>query len=111
MQNATSDDPCSTLGNESCHAVVANLVTLIEHLDASRKLLEVAIVREAAHDGLDTHGEFVILDDVTPCYLSADAALNACDAALAVTLHALRGAYPTKVEPCGFKEPIAIELA
>ena len=98
MQNATNDNPRSTIGNESCRSVVANLVTLIEHLDASRKLLELAIIGEIAHDGLDMHGEFVVLDDVTPCYLSADAALTACNAALATTLRALSGAYPTKVE-------------
>jgi hypothetical protein len=98
MQNATNDNPRSTIGNESCPSVVANLVTLIEHLDTSRKLLERAIIRENAHDGPDMHGEFVVLDDVTPCYLSADAALNACNAALATTLRALSGAYPTKVE-------------
>jgi hypothetical protein len=33
--------------------------------------------------------EFVVLDDITPYYLSANAALNACNAAVAVTLHAL----------------------
>ena len=98
MQNATNDSPRSTNGNESCRSVVTNLVALIEHLDASRKLIELAIIRETAHGGLDVHGEFVVLDDVTPCYLSADAALNACNAALATTLRALSGTCPTKVE-------------
>jgi hypothetical protein len=97
MQNATNDNPRSTIGNESCRSVVTNLATLIEHLEPSRKLLELAIVRENAHGGPDLHGEFVVLDDVTPCYRSADAALNACNAALATTLRALSGAYPTKV--------------
>jgi hypothetical protein len=111
MQNTTSDHPPSRVANESCHSVVANLATLIEHLDASRKLLEVAIVREAAHGGSDGRGEFVVLDDVTPCYLSANAALSACNAALAVTLHALAGGRPTKVESCGFEELVAAQLA
>jgi hypothetical protein len=103
MQNAATNHPRSTIGNESCHSVVANLVTLIEHLDASREVLELAIVRETAHGGLDMHESFVVLDDVTPCYLGAKAALNACNAALAVTLSALLDAYPTKVEPGGSK--------
>jgi hypothetical protein len=98
MQNATNDNPRSAIGNESCRSVVANLVILIEQLDASRKLLERAMIGETAHDGLDMHGEFVVLDDVTSCYLNADAALNACNAALATTLRALSGTCPTKVE-------------
>jgi hypothetical protein len=101
MQNVTNDNPRSTDGNESCRSVVTNLATLIEHLDASRKLLELAIIRETAHGGLDVREEFVVLDDVTPCYLSADAALNACNAALATTLRSLSGTCPTKVEVRG----------
>lgn len=97
MQNATSDDPRSTIRNESCRSVVANLVTLIEHLSVSRTVLELAILRETGQVSLDTDEDFVVLDDIMPCYLSANAALNACNAAVAVTLHAL-GAYPTKVE-------------
>jgi hypothetical protein len=111
MQNATSDDPRSTIGNESCHSVVANLMSLIEHLDASRKMLEVAIIRESAHSSPDMHGDFIVLDDVTPCYLIADAALNTCNAALAVTLHALLGAYPTKVGPRESRELAVVQPA
>jgi hypothetical protein len=99
MQNAASDNLCSTIRHESCRSVVANLVTLIEHLSVSRKMLELAIMRETAQAGLNMDEDFVVLDDVTPCYLSANAALNACDAAVAVTLHAL-SVYPTKVESC-----------
>ncbi|HUN96333.1 MAG TPA: hypothetical protein VMU69_08850 [Bradyrhizobium sp.] len=78
--------------------MVTNLVTLIEHLSVTRKVLELAIIRETAEDSPDIDEDFVVLDDITPCYLSANAALNACNAAVAVTLHALSGAYPTKVE-------------
>ena len=91
MQNAASDDPRFAISNESCRSVVANLVTLIEHLSISRKVLELAIMRETAQTSLDMDEDFVVLDDVTPCYLSANAALSACDAAVAVTLHALLG--------------------
>jgi len=97
MQNAVSDNPRSAIPNESCRSVVENLVTLIEHLSVSRTVLELAIIRETAQTSLDMDKDFVVLDDITPCYLSANAALGACNAAVAVTLHAL-GAYPTKVE-------------
>lgn len=98
MQNAASDDPRSTRRNESCRSVVANLVTLIEHLSVTRRVLELAIIRETAEASPDMDEDFVVLDDITPCYLSANAALNACNAAVAITLRALSGAYPTKVE-------------
>jgi hypothetical protein len=98
MQNVASDDPRSIIRDESCRSVVANLAILIEHLSVSRKALEVAIIRETAQAGHDMDEDFIVLDDVTPCYLSASAALSACDAALAVTLHELLGTYPTKVE-------------
>jgi hypothetical protein len=101
MQNATSNDSCSTIRNESCHSVVANLVTLMEHLNVSRKMLELAIIRETTEANPDMDEDFVVLDDITPCYLSANTALSACNATLAVALHVLSGAYPTKVETRG----------
>jgi hypothetical protein len=48
MQKALSNDLRSTARNESCRSVVANLVTLIEHLSVSRNVLELAIGRETA---------------------------------------------------------------
>jgi hypothetical protein len=103
MQNVASDHPRSTIRDESCRSVVANLVNLIEHLNASRRVLELAIIRERAQAGADMDANFIVLDDITPCYLSASAALRACDATLAVSLHALLGAYSTKVETCPTK--------
>jgi hypothetical protein len=97
MQNTLGDDLRSTIGNESCRSMVANLVTLIEHLSVSRTMIALAIIRETARVSVNVDEDFVVLGDVTPCYLSANTALNACNAAVAVTLHTL-GAYPTKVE-------------
>ncbi|HVX76186.1 MAG TPA: hypothetical protein VHB49_08670 [Bradyrhizobium sp.] len=98
MQNAASADAQSDNRNETCGSIVANLATLIEHLNASSRALELAIASEAAHDGLDGPEDIVVLDDVTPCYLSANAALNACNAWLVVALRTLLDAHPTKVE-------------
>jgi hypothetical protein len=100
MQNVASDDPRSTIRDESCRSVVANLVNLIEQLSVSRKVLELAIIRDTTQVSPDMDESFIVLDDITPCYLSASAALSVCDATLAVTLHALLGVYPTKVEAC-----------
>ena len=102
MQNATSAHPKSAIGNESRRLVVANLMTLIEHLNARARVLELAILRETARSGMDMHGDIVVLDDITPCHLSANAALNACNAALAAALRVLLDhAHPTKVGTCG----------
>lgn len=98
MQNVASDDPRSTIRDKSCRSVVANLVNLIEQLSVSRKVLELAIIRDTTQVSPDMDESFIVLDDITPCYLSASAALSVCDATLAVTLHALLGVYPTKVE-------------
>jgi hypothetical protein len=111
MQNVTSADPRSIIRDESCHSVVANLVNLIEHLSVSRKVLELAIIRETAREGADMDEDFIVLDDVTPCYLSASAALTTCDTTLAVSLHALLGTYATKVETCPTKVETCVSKA
>jgi hypothetical protein len=79
-------------------AVVADLASLIERIQASLTLIDAAVAQEAASAA---HHEMTanvfVLDDVTPCYLKAGAALRACDAGLAVALHFLR--EPMVVEP------------
>jgi hypothetical protein len=75
--------------NDNYHSVVSNLLSLIEHLEASTKLLELAIAGEMADSGHEIHENVVVLDDVTPCYLRANAVLNACNAGLAVALDSL----------------------
>jgi hypothetical protein len=72
-------------------AVVADLASLIEQIQASMALIEAAIAREASAAALqEMTSNVVVLDDVTPCYLKAGAALKACDAGLGVALHFLR---------------------
>jgi hypothetical protein len=71
-------------------AVVANLASLIEHIQTSLTMLEAAVAREATAAAQELAANVVVLDDVTPLYLKADAALKACDAGLGVALHFLR---------------------
>ena len=72
------------------HTVVADLASLIERIQASLTLIDAAVARETSVALEEMAANVVVLDDVTPCYLKAGAALRACDAGLAVALHFLR---------------------
>jgi len=71
-------------------AVVADLTSLIEHIRASLTVIEAAVASETSAAVLELAANVVVLDDVTPRYLKAGAALRACDAGLGVALHFLR---------------------
>ena len=73
--------------NDAYRSVVSDLVSLIERVQASRRLIEEAIAREASLGSPD--GDIIVLDDVTPPFVKATAALNACDKNLALALHSL----------------------
>ena len=99
MQNGTAGGtPAQSDDRDDIHrAVVADLASLIERIQASLTLLEAAVAQEASAALEEMAANVVVLDDVTPCYLKAGAALKACDAGLAVALHVLR--EPTGFEP------------
>jgi hypothetical protein len=69
--------------------VVSDLVSLLGHVQASLKLIESAVASETSQSNLDAVTDMVVLDDVTPRYANASAALKACDASLGITLHFL----------------------
>lgn len=77
--------------NEGHHSIVSELVSLIEHVQASMELLEAAVAGESVPDNQEA-GNVFVLDDVTPRYLRASAALSACNASLGVALHYLQDA-------------------
>jgi hypothetical protein len=91
MQNATGGGSSveSNGRNDGRRAVVSDLVSLIEHVQASLKLIEAAIVRETPPGNEYLAANVVVLDDVTPCYIKVNAALNACNTGLGVALHLL----------------------
>src|SRR5437763_7744010 len=74
--------------NDAYHSVVSDLVSLIDHVQASLMLIETAIAREISVGSPET-ANIIVLDDVTPPYMRATAALRACDANLAIALHSL----------------------
>jgi hypothetical protein len=88
MQNAadyTSVRPGDL--NDNYTAIVSNLRSLVEQVSAAMKLIESAIASEAATGHPEVATNIVILDDVTPSYIRANAALSTCNAGLGVALH------------------------
>jgi hypothetical protein len=92
MQNAAGDgaelEPDAQ--NDTYRSVVSNLVGLIEHVQASLRLIEQAMVRETSLGGQESAANVIVLDDVSPRYARATSALKACDANLRIALRSLQ---------------------
>jgi hypothetical protein len=89
MQNAARDGREIRPDDHAYRLVVSDLVSLLGHVQASLKLIELAVAGEASPGNHDAAPNVIVLDDVTPCYAQASAALKACDASLGMTLHFL----------------------
>jgi hypothetical protein len=88
--------------NDNDRLIVSDLTSLIEHVQASMKLLEQAIASEASLGNQEASANVVVLDDVTPRYLEVNEALNACNARLSAALHLLRDINPPYRAANGF---------
>jgi len=64
-------------------------VTLIGQVQANIKLIESAIAGESAPGNQEVAANVIVLDDVTPRYATAHAALSTCSANLGLALHLL----------------------
>ena len=91
--------------NLNHQAIVSELVSLIERIQASMKLIELALAREVPRGGEEPAADIVILGDVTPRYLREIAALDTCQAGLGLALHVLRDARAPKP---GEGEPVRL---
>lgn len=91
MQNAAADggELAPEDRNGAYRAVVSDLVSLIEHVQTSLRLIELAIAREQSLSSQESSAEVIVLDDVSPRYMKAAAALQTCDANLGAALHSL----------------------
>jgi hypothetical protein len=89
--------------NDAYHSVVSDLVSLIGHVQASLSLIEQAISREIAVGGPENSTNVIVLDDVTPPYMSATAALKACDVNLAIALRSLLDSKSSNSKPSALK--------
>jgi hypothetical protein len=88
MQNAaTGGSSVLTEGEVDNHgSVIANLQSLIGHIQASIAVVETAIAREFCDGNQDAAADIFVLDDVTPPYEHAHAALKASGAGLGAAL-------------------------
>src|SRR3954471_9872921 len=99
MQNAAGDGVALAVHDQNAtyRAVVSDLVSLVEHVQKSLRLIEQTIARETS---LETSPEMtpgspesstniIVLDDISPRYMKADAALQACDVNLGIALRSL----------------------
>ncbi|MBR0900712.1 hypothetical protein JQ616_37650 [Bradyrhizobium tropiciagri] len=93
MENAAVDGVavCLDEGNDPYNLIVTDLVALIGHVQASLRLIEAAIAREALLAEQDAAADIFVLDDVTPRYVAASTALKASGSGLGVALDRLRG--------------------
>ena len=84
----TSDDQ-----NNAYLAVVSDLVGLIEHVQNGLRLIERMIAKETLLEtsaGTESSTNVIVLDDISPRYVKAAAALRACDVNLGTALRALQ---------------------
>jgi hypothetical protein len=88
MHKAADGADLSENHGDSFGTIVSDLVVLVEHVQASINLMEAAIARETSGSDHEP-ADIVVLDDVTPRYLSATLALNACHASLGEALQFL----------------------
>ncbi|MGF6312935.1 hypothetical protein ABIB82_007031 [Bradyrhizobium sp. i1.8.4] len=92
MENAAADGVavCLDEGNDPYGLIVTDLVALIGHVQASLRLVEAAIAREALLAEQDAAADIFVLNDVTPRYVTASTALKTCDTGFGMTLDRLR---------------------
>src|ERR1700744_5807907 len=76
--------------NDCCSSIISNLGFLVEQVRANMKLIESAIAGEASFDNQETAASIAVLDDVTPRYVRANAALHACNGGFGAALDLLR---------------------
>jgi hypothetical protein len=75
--------------NDTYRAVVSELVNLIEHVQNGLRLIEQTIAGEMSLGGPESSTNVIVLDDVSPRYVNAAAAVQACDVKLGIALRSL----------------------
>ena len=76
-------------GDAGFYAVMSDLVSLIDRVQLSIKLIEAAQAQQGTAD--PELADVIVLDDVTPLYAEAGAALDACNAGLTAALQFVIG--------------------
>ena len=87
MQNAAGYGVAqASLGQDDVYrAVVSDLVSLIEHIQSSLRMIERTIARETSPETSPGNPKSsIVLGDVSPRYMKTAAALQACDVNLGI---------------------------
>ena len=90
----SGEDPTASL-----MSIVADMVSLIIHVQASARLIQAEIQRDFDDGNGNETADVVILDDLTPCYAAASETLSACNAGLDAALQSLLGTLPEAKRP------------
>jgi hypothetical protein len=96
MHNAEHGDASvpSEAREDNFYLIVSDLVSLINHVQASLTLIETA--KAQAISAEQEFGDVVVLDDITPLYVQAGAALGTCNTSLNTALQFLLAAELTR---------------
>jgi hypothetical protein len=105
MQNAAGDGvaQASDGQNDAYRAVVSDLVSLVEHVQKNPRLIEQTIMGETSPRIAESSTNVIVLDDVSPRYMKAAAALQACDVSLGTALRSLLDSSDS--DPCAASQP------
>ncbi|MES1149341.1 MAG: hypothetical protein ABUL53_09170 [Bradyrhizobium guangdongense] len=89
MQNYAATGPLVAAPNGDSHQLIAaDLRNLIAQVENSMRLIETTMMHEAGGDQAGST-DVIVLDDVTPRYATASAALGACRVGLDLALQCL----------------------
>jgi hypothetical protein len=75
--------------NDAYHAVVSDLVSLVEHVHNSLRLIEQMIAREVSPGAPESSTNVIMLDDVFSNYTKTAAAVQARDVNLGIAVPAM----------------------
>ena len=109
MQNAAGDGVAQAPHDQNAayHAVVSDLVSLVERVQNSLRLIEQTIARETSPEtkpgSPESSTNIVVLDDVSPRYMTSAAALQACDVNLGIALRSMLDSSDS--DPCTSSSP------
>lgn len=109
MQNAAGDGVAQPPHDQNAayRAVVSDLVSLVERVRNSLRLIEQTITRETSPETTpgspESSTNIIVLDDVSPRYMKAAATLQACDVNLGIALRSLLDSSDS--DPCAASLP------
>jgi hypothetical protein len=113
MRNAAGDGGAQAPHDQNAayRAVVSDLVSLVEHVQNSLRLIEQTIAKETSAEtspetppgSPESSTNIIVLDDVSPRYMKSAAALQACDVNLGIALHSLLDCSDSA--PCAASQP------